>query len=67
MPRRVDESFESTQSEHLTALEVSCLNSVHLRRVGGGVCWEEGLLAGACDGLEDTVGCRNSLGGGHLR
>lgn len=67
MQRRDDESFESTQTEYLTALEVSCLNSVYRRRVVGGsvcvcVCLEEGLLAGACDGVEDRAGCRNSLG-----
>lgn len=25
------------------------------------VCWEEGILAGACDGVEDRAGCHNSL------
>lgn len=63
MQRRDHDSFESTQTEYLTALEVSCLNSVYLRLGGGsGVCWEEGLLAGACDGVEDRAGCHNSLG-----
>lgn len=71
MQRRDHDSFESKQTEHLTALEVSCLNSVYLRLGGGGgggcgggagVCWEEGLLAGGCDGVDDRAGCHNSLG-----
>lgn len=61
MQRRDHDSFESTQTEYLTALEVSCLNSVYLRPGGGGVCWEEGILAGACDGVEDRADCHNSL------
>lgn len=63
MQGRDHDSFESTQTEYSTALEVSCLNSVYLRLGGGGgVCREEGLLAGACDGVEDRAGCHNSLG-----
>lgn len=66
MQRQDDDSFESLQAKYLTALEVSCLNSVYIRLGGGdgdgGVCWEEGILAGACDGVEDRAGCHNSLG-----
>lgn len=53
----------SAQTEDIAALEVSFLNSVYLRPGGdGGVRWEEGLLAGPCDGVEDRAGCHNSLG-----
>lgn len=50
MQRRDHDSFESTQTERLTALEVSCLNSVYLRLGDGGVCvgrkdyWQEPVM-----------------------
>lgn len=61
MQRRDHDSFESTQTEYLTALEVSCLNSMYLSLGGIGVCvwredyWQEPVMEWKIEKIEPAV------------